>query len=438
MWVTAITGDIGAGKSTVARIFSEMGAVRIDADAIAKGLWQRDDIMSKAVARWGNEIVPDGKPNLKRIAEIIFSDPKDNRFACELLHPEVSAIMEEQTRTIGGWIVAEIPLLFESSIPHWINRTIYVTAPLEQRLARCEARGWSRDEVESREKFFLPTAEKIKRSDFLIKNEGSLEELTKKLGKLAKNFKERATGTIEACLSLKFIDLLLIVGRHAEDMNKRAFLVGGAVRDILLNRDTHDIDIVIEGNAISLLHRMYKQECKPKEWDMNFYKKYGSGTLTNKLTGLRIDLVSTRSESFEEIGKRPKMIAGNIYQDLKRRDFTVNSIAMAINKKDWGRIFDPLNGSSDIKSRLLRVLHDKSFIDDPTRILRGVRFEQRLGFKFEEKTFRLLKEAVRLGALEMAVPSRLEKEWKLCQAENMEAITNRLNELGVDMNVTEL
>ena len=433
MWITAITGDIGAGKSTVAKIFEEMGALRINADDIVKELWRNQEIISKAAERWGAQIL-DGekKVNLKAIANIIFDDINENRFACGLLHPKVMQIIEDRVKIADGWAAVEIPLLFEYGVPGWVNRTIFVTAPPEIRESRCSSRGWDEFEIKKRESFYLPSEERIKKSDFLIINDGGLEELNKKLSRLAKMFKERAKNTIDACLSRKTVDLLHIIGYHAGQMNKRAFLVGGAVRDIFLNRGTNDIDVVIEGNAISLLHRVYKKECRAKDWDMNFYKRYGSGTLINKNTGQRIDLISTRSELFTEPGKRARMKPANIREDIERRDFTVNSIAMSIIKKDWGNIFDPFNGREDIKARILRVLHDRSFTDDPTRILRGLRFEQRLGFKFEEHTFELLLRAVEQNVFSNAVPSRMEKEWNLCVTENDALIKNRLADLGID------
>jgi len=437
MWVTAITGDIGAGKSTVAKIFEELGASRIDADEIVKELWQNEEIVQKAVERWGTRIIEENKVNFKAIARIIFSNFSENRFACELLHPRVMQIIEDRIKALNGWIVVEIPLLFEYGIPAWVNRTIFVTAPKEICEHRCLLRGWDKSEIERRESFFISSEERKKRSDFLIINDCSLEELKKKLLKLAKMFNERAKNTIDACLSRKTIDLLHIIGYHAECMRKRAFLIGGAVRDIFLNRNTTDIDVVIEGNAISLLHAIYRKECRQNDWDMNFYKRYGSGTLTNRFTGQRIDLISTRSEIFIEPGRNPKMIPANIKEDIERRDYTINSIAMSINKRDWGNILDPFNGRADIKARLLRVLHEKSFIDDPTRILRGIRFEQRLGFKFEESTYELLLQAIKHNVFSWAIPSRMEKEWNLCIAENPVLIRNRLADLGIDTDLLE-
>jgi len=441
MWVTAITGDIGAGKSTAAKIFEEMGALRIDADDIVKELWQDKEIISKATVRWGVQIIDSSKEgvkvNFKAIANIIFGDPNENRFACELLHPKVMQIIEDRVRIANGWVIIEIPLLFECGVPAWVNRTIFITAPKEVRENRCRSRGWNELEIKKRESFYLPSEERIKRSDFLIKNDGDFEELKKKLSKLAKMFKERAKNTIDACLSRKIIDLLHIIGYHAEQMKKRAFLIGGAVRDIFLNRGSNDIDVVIEGNAISLLHRIYKKECRPKDWEMNFYKRYGSGTLINKITRQRIDLISTRSEFFAESGKRPQMSPGNIREDIERRDFTINSIAMSVIKKDWGNIIDPFDGRADIRAGLLRVLHDRSFIDDPTRILRGIRFEQRLGFKFEGHTFELLTQAVEQNVFTAAMPSRMEKEWNLCIAENPVLIKDRLVGFGIDIDLIE-
>ena len=437
MWVTAITGDIGAGKSTVAKIFEEMGALRIDADQVVKELWRNEEIISKAVERWGAQIIEGGNVNLGAVADIIYSDVNENRFACELLHPQVMQKIEDTIKISDGWIVVEIPLLFEYGVPAWVNRTIYVTAPQQTREHRCYSRGWNELEIKRRESFFHTSEERKKKSDFLIINDCSHEELKLKLSKLAKMFAERAKNTIDACLTRKTVDLLRIIGYYAEQIKKRAFLVGGAVRDIFLNRNTSDIDVVIEGNAITILHDLYWKECRQKDWDMNFYKRYGSGTLINKISGQRIDLISTRSESFPIPGKKPRMKPADIKGDIERRDFTINSIAISIIKSDWGSVFDPFDGRADIKARLLRVLHDRSFIDDPTRILRGLRFEQRLGFKFEEHTFKLLLQAIEQNVFSTAIPARMEKEWNLCFTENPTSIKNRLADLGLDPDFME-
>ena len=437
MWVTAITGDIGAGKSTAARILEEMGALRIDADEVVRELWQNEEIVSKAVERWGVQILEKEKVNLNAIANLIFSDESENRFACELLHPKVMRIIEDRIKTENGWIVVEIPLLIEYGVPAWVNRTIFVTAPQAARENRCRKRGWGESEINRRESFLLTSEKKIKMSDFLIINDCSLEELKAKLSKLAKMFKERSKNTIDACLNRKTIDLLHIIGYHAEHMRKRAFLVGGAVRDIFLNRNTTDIDVVIEGNAITLLHDIYRKECRQRDWDMNFYKRYGSGTLINKINGQRIDLISTRSELFSEPGKKPQLKPASIKEDMERRDFTINAMAISIMSNDWGSVYDVFDGRADIKARLLRVLHDRSFFDDPTRILRGLRFEQRLGFKFEEHTYELLLQALESNVFSTAIPSRMEKEWNLCLAENPDAIKSRLIYFGINIEALE-
>ena len=437
MWITAITGDIGAGKSTAAKIFEEMGALRIDADEIVKELWQNEEVISKAVDRWGAQIFDGKNISLSAVANIIFNDQRENRFACELLHPKVMQIIEDRIKTLDGWVIVEIPLLFESGVPAWVNRTIFVTASRSIREQRCFSRGWNESDIVRRESFYLSSEKRIKMSDFLIINDSGIEELRGKLLKLARMFKERTRNTIDACLDRKTIDLLHIIGYHAEQMRKHAFLVGGAVRDIFLNRDTSDIDIVIEGNAISLLHSIYRKECRQKDWDMNFYKRYGSGTLINKITGQRIDLISTRSELFSEPGKKPDMKPGGIKEDIERRDFTINSIAISIMKDDWGNVYDVFNGRADIRARLLKVLHDRSFIDDPTRILRGIRFEQRLGFQFEEHTFDLLLQAIEQNVFSTAIPSRLEKEWNICIAENPVLIKKRLENLGINPDYLE-
>ena len=185
--VTAVgvTGDVGAGKSTVARLMEAAGGVRLDADAVALSLWERPDIRMAAAARWGEGILdPSGGIDRRAVAGRIFSDPVEHRWCCDLLHP---LVMTELERRVAGlspikWAVVEIPLLFESGRPDWLTSVVFVTAPWEVRAARCRAqRGWDEAELRRREGFFLPSEERMKLSDFVINNAGDLTELERRV-----------------------------------------------------------------------------------------------------------------------------------------------------------------------------------------------------------------------------------------------------------------
>jgi tRNA nucleotidyltransferase (CCA-adding enzyme) len=159
------------------------------------------------------------------------------------------------------------------------------------------------------------------------------------------------------------------------------YLVGGAVRDLLLGRGRADIDLVVEGDAAALAERLGVETTAHERF----------GTAKVKLNGHEIDIAGARSESYPRPGALPVVESANLAADLRRRDFTVN--AMAIPLSGEPRLIDPHGGEADLATRRLRVLHDGSFIDDPTRALRAARYAARFGFGLEERTAELIREA---------------------------------------------
>lgn len=184
----------------------------------------------------------------------------------------------------------------------------------------------------------------------------------------------------------------------AAKRNTRAYLVGGLVRDLILGVKNLDLDIVIEGDGIKIAQD-FADSLAVK---ITVHRQFGTATVFVK-PGLKVDFSSSRKEYYPQPGHLPLVEAGSLRDDLFRRDFTVN--AMAIGLKD-GRLVDYFGGLDDLRHEVIRVLHPLSFIDDPTRILRAVRFEQRYDFKIEPKSLELLKEASRLGLLERIHPHR--------------------------------
>ena len=177
--VMAISGDVGAGKSTVAKLFESLGGFLIDADRVVAELWKTPEMTAAAVGRWGEAILGESGYVLhKPIAERIFNDREEYDWVTGLLHPRV---MEEIRRRVetSRWSVVEIPLLFETGVPPWVTVTLFVTASRETRAGRCRGRGWSEAEMAERESFFLPSEERMARSDYVIQNDGGLEELKK-------------------------------------------------------------------------------------------------------------------------------------------------------------------------------------------------------------------------------------------------------------------
>ena len=180
MAALAVTGDVGAGKSAAARLMEDMGAARFDADVIAGEMWRRPDVLRAALSRWGPGILdPEGRVAHRAVAARIFTDRAEYQWCCALLHPLVMEDLERRVLALprDRWAVAEIPLLFEAGRPWWVAAAVFVTAPRDVRLARCRQRGWDEAELERREGFFLPSGERMARSDFVLRNDGNLEAL---------------------------------------------------------------------------------------------------------------------------------------------------------------------------------------------------------------------------------------------------------------------
>ena len=140
--------------------------------------------------------------------------------------------------------------------------------------------------------------------------------------------------------------------------------------------------------------------------------------------GSLVDFATARDETYARGGAFPAVKPSGIKQDLSRRDFTVNAMAIAINPKTWGKVIDPFEGMADLRFKKIRILHEKSFLDDPTRILRAARFKARLGFRMDAKTLKLLKSAIKIKVLDTIKPQRYLKDFNkiLKEPKSLEAI----------------
>lgn len=177
MYVAALTGDVGSGKSTAMNVWRSMGAVVLDADSCAKEMWSVPEVMEAAVARWGEGVRrADGSPDYARIADRVFSSAEEAAFANALIHPLATRELERRARAAGGWVCVEIPLLFEAGVPTWVSCVVYATAPLCLRELRVASRGWSPEEVRRRESLLAPREEKMRMADIVMENGGTSEE----------------------------------------------------------------------------------------------------------------------------------------------------------------------------------------------------------------------------------------------------------------------
>lgn len=225
------------------------------------------------------------------------------------------------------------------------------------------------------------------------------------------------TPTIKRAFPEKMAGLLRFCGRLAGDMGYTAFAVGGFIRDLLLGVPNLDVDMVIEGNAIEYAKRLSRELCGVYV----YHKRFGTATVfipcpagipASKCAGgnFRIDIAMTRTEIYERPAALPTVKFGPIENDLYRRDFTINAMAMRLYGRHFGELLDPFNGRSDLKAGVIRALHDLSFVDDPTRIFRAVRFEQRFDFRIEPHTENLIKKAVGLKMVDRTQKQRIREE----------------------------
>lgn len=206
---------------------------------------------------------------------------------------------------------------------------------------------------------------------------------------------------------MKLPKLLKEIGEIADKEDINAFVVGGFVRDALLGIDDKDIDIVVEANAINFAKIL------GKKWGVEPVLHEGFKTATIEKSGYRIDVVTARKERYKKPAVLPEITPATIREDLLRRDFTINAMAVSLNKKDFGKLVDFYNGQKDLKDKKIRVMHDKSFIDDPTRIFRAIRFQKRLGFIIEPHTQKLMTDAINIGMIGKLKKQRVKKELDL-------------------------
>ncbi len=191
------------------------------------------------------------------------------------------------------------------------------------------------------------------------------------------------------------INKLKDLGKRAETLGYKAYAVGGFVRDLLLRRPNLDIDIVVEGNAIEFA----KSFAEHYGIQYRLHKKFNTAMLIFP-DQLRVDVASARFEYYQHPAALPIVEFSSLKMDLYRRDFTINTLSISLNPDEFGHLIDFFSGQRDIKEKVIRVLHNLSFVEDPTRILRAVRFEQRFGFRIGKQTAALIRNAVRMGLIQ--------------------------------------
>jgi len=206
--------------------------------------------------------------------------------------------------------------------------------------------------------------------------------------------------------------LLREIGQLADEQGCPVYVVGGVVRDLLLGHITLDLDLTVEGDGIAFA-RLVSDRYRA---GLAVFERFATARLEFP-DGLKMDIATTRRESYAQPALLPTVQPASIEEDLSRRDFTINAIAVQLNPRQFGRVLDPYRGQRDLRARTIRVLHRGSFQDDPTRIFRAIRFEQRFGFRLERATSRLLAQAASTNLIQQLSGPRLQNEILLLFAE---------------------
>lgn len=224
------------------------------------------------------------------------------------------------------------------------------------------------------------------------------------------------------------INLLRKMGYQADQAGVNLYAVGGCVRDLIMRKSCQDIDLTMDGDINDFVARAARAH---KITKVIRHPRFKTATLETA-DGYVLDISTTRREYYEHPGALPVVQTGSLRMDLYRRDFTINSLAVALNVDNFGELMDFYRGYQDIKDGYIRVLHNLSFVEDPTRAFRAVRFEARLGFKISKMTATLLEGAVKNNFLTSIDRRRLLNELKLILSEDDPGpAIKRLNEFGL-------
>jgi tRNA nucleotidyltransferase (CCA-adding enzyme) len=233
---------------------------------------------------------------------------------------------------------------------------------------------------------------------------------------------------LDGRLPTEVVSLIKEMGRTAESLGLSIYLVGGSVRDIIAYRPIQDLDLTLTGDLDEFIKAFAKNR---PDASITNHPRFKTATIS-MADGFRLDLSCARLEYYEYPGAMPIVRHASIRIDLQRRDFTINAMALSLNAADFGRLLDFYRGYQDLKDGLIRVLHSLSFIEDPTRAFRAIRFETRLGFRVSRMTERLLDNALKNGFIANLHHRRVMGEIRrVCEEEEPGPIFKRLGEIGL-------
>jgi len=264
--------------------------------------------------------------------------------------------------------------------------------------------------------------------DLMVKN--SINKTAQLPGTIEQHANARTRNVINLMrerLSKRILDMLETIGRIADEAGYKAFVVGGFVRDLFLYKKNEDIDIVIEGDGIAFA----RQYAKLIGGRVHYYKKFRTAVITLP-DSFKIDVASARLEYYKFPAALPTVEMGSIKLDLFRRDFTINTLTIQLNPGKFGTLIDFFSAQRDLKDKTIRVLHNLSFVEDPTRVFRAIRFEQRFDFTIGKLTANLIKNTVKMDIFKNLSGRRVFSELRQILAEeNPLPIIKRMNDYNL-------
>lgn len=265
----------------------------------------------------------------------------------------------------------------------------------------------------------------VTRKDLLRVEHGE-SYLDKRLAQQRGQASRRFMESFRTLLPAEVREAVETMGRMADEAGLRAHVVGGFVRDMLLGVPNLDVDVVIEGDGLAFALEVGER----LGLRVRVHRRFGTAVLVWSKT-LHLDVTSARTEYYQRPGALPTVERSSLRQDLFRRDFSINAMAVSINPESFGQVTDPFGGLHDLERGAIRALHSLSFVEDPTRVLRAARFEVRFGFSIEPSTEALLRQAVEMGMLDEVSGARVREEiLDIVDEREVAAVLERLRDVG--------
>ncbi len=212
---------------------------------------------------------------------------------------------------------------------------------------------------------------------------------------------------LKSRLDERILTLLCDIGNAGDTLGVEVFVVGGFVRDLMLEQPIEDVDVVVEGDGIGFARYFASMhDCRSHQ-----HRKFNTAVIIFE-DGFKVDVASARLEYYATPAALPEVENSSIKRDLARRDFTINTLAISLNTDTFGTLIDYFGGVRDVKDKIVRIIHNLSFIEDPTRIFRAIKFSNRFGFRIGKVTSKLIKNALHVGAVKHLSGLRVLSELK--------------------------